>query len=230
MLAQGKITADEAERLLSLVDQPPGTAPGSKESGETRKPAPKYLRVVIQEGDGPQSEHVNIRVPMGLIRAGVRLASVLPSKATSKINEKLKEKGVPIDVEKIKSGDLDDRTSGRLNCPLGHKRIAGGDAPASNLPALNETAQLRLIGRVIDGGNTRIVQQQQVEVVAIQPTQRTLQNGADRSRLDRHTHAALRRVGPIAGRSNDIPQRPHPGQNRTQHRLRGVDEPDFAWE
>ena len=108
MLAQGKITADEAERLLSLVDQPPETAPGSKETGETRKPAPKYLRVVIQDGDGPQSEHVNIRVPMGLIRAGVRLASVLPSKATAKINEKLKENGIPIDIEKIKPADLDD--------------------------------------------------------------------------------------------------------------------------
>ena len=108
MLAQGKITADEAERLLSLVDQPPGTAAGSKETSEARKAAPKYLRVVINDGDGPQSEHVNIRVPMGLIRAGVKLASVLPTNATSKINEKLKENGVPIDLEKIKADDLED--------------------------------------------------------------------------------------------------------------------------
>ena len=107
MLAQGKITADEAERLLSLVDQPPGARAESKETGEARKPAGKYLRVVIQDGDGPESEHVNIRVPMGLIRAGVKLASVLPSNATSKINEKLKENGVPIDLEKIKAEDLE---------------------------------------------------------------------------------------------------------------------------
>jgi len=108
MLAQGKITADEAERLLSLVDQPPGTAAGSQETSEARKPAPKYLRVVIEDGDGPQSEQVNIRVPMGLIRAGVRLASVLPSNATSKINEKLKKNGIPIDLGKIKAEDLED--------------------------------------------------------------------------------------------------------------------------
>jgi len=108
MLAQGKITADEAERLLALVDQPPGTAAGSKEISEARKPAPKYLRVVIEDGDDPESEHVNIRVPMGLIRAGVRLVSVIPSSATSKINEKLKENGVPIDLEKIKADDLED--------------------------------------------------------------------------------------------------------------------------
>ncbi|MCH7714199.1 MAG: hypothetical protein IIC99_11315 [Chloroflexi bacterium] len=109
MLAQGKITADEAERLLSLVDQPAEAGAGSKETSEAQhKPAPKYLRVVIQEGDGPDSEHVNIRVPMGLIRAGVKLASLLPSNATSKINEKLKENGVPIDLGKIKADDLEE--------------------------------------------------------------------------------------------------------------------------
>ena len=95
MLAQGKITADEAERLLSLVDQPPEAAAGSREAGESGKPAPKYLRVVINDGGGSHSEHVNIRVPMGLIRAGVKLASVLPSNAT----------------EKIKAGDLGELVS-----------------------------------------------------------------------------------------------------------------------
>jgi hypothetical protein len=108
MLAQGKITADEAERLLSLVDRPAGAEAGGSADRGGGKTDPKYLRVVIQEGAGPGSEQVNIRVPMGLIRAGVRLASLLPSNATSKINEKLKEKGVPIDLEKIKAGDLED--------------------------------------------------------------------------------------------------------------------------
>ena len=107
MLAEGKITVEEAERLLSLVDQPAGADTGGTENSEVRKPAPKYLRVVIGNGDDPQSEHVNIRVPMGLIRAGVKLASVLPSNATSKVNEKLKEKGVDIDLGKIKAEDLE---------------------------------------------------------------------------------------------------------------------------
>ncbi len=107
MLAQGKITVEEAERLLSLVDQPAGGDTGSSENTEARRAPAKYLRVVIGDGDDPESEHVNIRVPMGLIRAGVKLASVLPTNATSKINEKLKENGVPIDLGKIKAGDLE---------------------------------------------------------------------------------------------------------------------------
>jgi len=108
MLAQGKITAEEAERLLSLVDQPTGAEARGGGSSEAVKPAAKYLRVMIEDGDGPQSEHVNIRVPMELIRAGVRLASVLPPNATSKINDKLKEQGIPIDLGKIKAEDLED--------------------------------------------------------------------------------------------------------------------------
>ncbi len=107
MLAQGKITVEEAERLLSLVDQPAGADSGGTETRDARKPAPKYLRVVIGDGDDPQSEHVNIRVPMGLIRAGVKLASVLPSDATSKVNEKLQEQGIGIDIGKIKAEDLE---------------------------------------------------------------------------------------------------------------------------
>ena len=63
---------------------------------------------MINDGGGSHSEHVNIRVPMGLIRAGVKLASVLPSNATEKINERLKENGIPLELEKIKAGDLDE--------------------------------------------------------------------------------------------------------------------------
>ena len=108
MLAQGKITVEDAERLLSLVDQPTEADTGGTQARDARKPAPKYLRVVIGDGDGPQSKHVNIRVPMALFRAGVRLVSVLPSDATSKINGKLKEKGIPIDLGKIEGEDLED--------------------------------------------------------------------------------------------------------------------------
>ena len=108
MLAQGKITVEEAERLLSLVDQPARAEGAGTDTTDARKPAPKYLRVVIGDVDDPQSKHVNVRVPMALFRAGVRLASVLPSDATSKINEKLKEKGIDIDLGRIKAEDLED--------------------------------------------------------------------------------------------------------------------------
>ena len=64
MLAQSKITVEEAELLLSLVDQPTGSDSGGTDTRKAGTQPPKYLRVVIGNGDDPQSEHVNIRVPM----------------------------------------------------------------------------------------------------------------------------------------------------------------------
>lgn len=107
MLAQSKITVEEAELLLSLVDQPTGSDSCGTDTRKARKQPPKYLRVVIGNGDDPQSEHVNIRVPMGLIRAGVKLASVLPNDATSKVNAKLRDKGIDVDLGNIKADDLE---------------------------------------------------------------------------------------------------------------------------
>ena len=50
---------------------------------------------------------MNIRVPMSLIRSGVKLAALVPGDATSRMNEKLREKGIGIDVGNLKSEDLD---------------------------------------------------------------------------------------------------------------------------
>ena len=107
MLAKGKINVDEAERLLSLVDQPSSGAPGTTEPSGSRKPTPKYLRVVVGDGSSEDAERVNIRVPMALIRAGVKMASLIPSKVTTRVNEKLQQKGVGIDLGNLKSEDLE---------------------------------------------------------------------------------------------------------------------------
>lgn len=127
MLAQCKINAGETERLLSLLDQPAGAEIRDAAASEEGEPAPKYLRVVTQDCEDPESEQINIRATMGLIGAGVRLALLLPSNATSKINGKPKEKGVPIDHEKIKTGDLDDLMGSlsdfKLDAPYGGEKV-----------------------------------------------------------------------------------------------------------
>ncbi len=55
---------------------------------------------------GPSSDHhdrVNIRVPLKLIRAGLKLASFIPKDAQDKVNEALQEKGIDADFSKVKT-------------------------------------------------------------------------------------------------------------------------------
>ena len=112
MLAQGKINVDEAERLLSLVDQPSAGEPGRADTSDAKKPSPKYLRVVVepgrQEGGEEEANRVNIRVPMALLRAGVKLAALVPNSAINRVNQELQEKGIDIDVGALKAENLEE--------------------------------------------------------------------------------------------------------------------------
>ena len=76
---------------------------------QTRKPQPKFLRVVIEPGDGTgaKQERVNVRVPVALLRAGMKFASVIPNAASGQINEKLKEQGIDLDIRDLKLEDLE---------------------------------------------------------------------------------------------------------------------------
>jgi hypothetical protein len=111
MLAENKISVDEAYKLLSLVQPETGS-----ESGETkeRKGPSKYLRVTIKsepyDKEG-RPEHVNVRVPMALIRAGVKLTSLIPPQAYDKVDSALKEKGIDFDMRNIKPDDIEELVS-----------------------------------------------------------------------------------------------------------------------
>jgi len=107
MLAEGKITTDEADRLISaLREQPP--APGAL---PTKRP--RYLRVIVDASDGTQGPvKVNIRVPLMLLRAGVRLASVIPPQAQEKVNRVLREQGVDLDISTIKPENIEELIDG----------------------------------------------------------------------------------------------------------------------
>ena len=111
MLSEGKITVDEAERLLLLVDKEPSD--GQRPEPETRNPSvtPRYIRIVVQpesEGNGDDSPNlVNIRVPMAMLRAGMQLGALMPEMAASGINQALREKGIDIDVSRLKAQDIE---------------------------------------------------------------------------------------------------------------------------
>ena len=108
MLAQGKITAEEAEKLLAALDSPESSGP----EGTLEKLGFKYLRVLIEPGPNSETkDRVNIRVPFKLIRAGLKWAAFVPQAAQKQVNDALKEKGIEMDFSKIKPEDLEELVS-----------------------------------------------------------------------------------------------------------------------
>lgn len=112
MLAQKKISVDEAEKLLTAIgtDEKPAMSVPTGIPSENR--IPKYLRVVVEPGPnsdkGTGTEKVNIKVPISLIRAGMKLTSLIPPQASNKMSEAMKEKGIDFDLKNIKPEDMDE--------------------------------------------------------------------------------------------------------------------------
>jgi polyhydroxyalkanoate synthesis regulator phasin len=93
MVAEGKLSAEDAERLLeklaggsSAPSAARETVPGDKTSGPQN---PRYLRIMV---DAPGRENVNVRVPLNFLRSGMRFMSVLPPRVV----EKLRERGIDL--------------------------------------------------------------------------------------------------------------------------------------
>ena len=93
LLAQGKITAEDAERLLDKLGRTPsasasadaGSAAGGAGDAKPSGGPVKYLRIVVNSEDG---DKVNIRVPLTLVRAGIKLRAVMPEHAREKLEAK----------------------------------------------------------------------------------------------------------------------------------------------
>jgi len=120
MLADGKLSVDEAAQLLDAAAEPAGPlavgADADTPAGGAREA--KYLRVTVDDpGDdatGKGAERVNIRVPIKLLRAGMRLGSLMPGDVGEKVGEALSAKGINLnlDVGKLAPDDLEELIGG----------------------------------------------------------------------------------------------------------------------
>jgi hypothetical protein len=105
MLAEGKISADEAEKLLQRLaaigdteaesaevvvttgtDGTSLSAPLSTGTAADRSVPenPKFLRILVRSSDG---DRVNVRVPMALIRTGIKFGALLPKDARGQLEQ-----------------------------------------------------------------------------------------------------------------------------------------------
>ncbi|MFE6667306.1 hypothetical protein ACFVFH_27550 [Streptomyces sp. NPDC057697] len=109
MLAEGRITADEAERLIDALERERPEPPQS--AAPHPRPRPRYLRVLVSGADGSGADgasRVDVQIPLQLLRAGVRLASLVPPQALTRINVGLSRAGVPIDLAELKPQHIED--------------------------------------------------------------------------------------------------------------------------
>lgn len=110
MLAQGKISADEAGKLLDAI------SPGTNEVNAAPAPAPaektdpKFLRVLVESAghNGRGKETVNVRIPFQLLRAGVKLAALIPGGMPKQMKEALANNGIDVDWDKLKGNELEE--------------------------------------------------------------------------------------------------------------------------
>jgi hypothetical protein len=109
MLAEGKISAEEAERLLAALETP--SAGSTTQAANAAKNPPKFLRVQVDSEDNNGQEgptKVNVRVPMQLLRAGVKLAYLIPGAALQKANVAMHEQGIPVDLTQIRPENIEE--------------------------------------------------------------------------------------------------------------------------
>jgi hypothetical protein len=103
MLAEGKISAEDAERLLAKLASSgeASSLPSASErpSGESKGNLPKYLRVLVNSNDG---DSVNLRVPFALVRTGIKLTNMMPEQASRALSEQ------GIDLAKLSEMEADE--------------------------------------------------------------------------------------------------------------------------
>ncbi|HUB02064.1 MAG TPA: hypothetical protein VL983_05240 [Terriglobales bacterium] len=96
MLAEGKINAEQADKLLEKLSGQAGQETRGEESSSSAATSfssssnsskPRFLRIVV---DKPGQEPVNVRIPLAFARSGSHLLAVLPTR----VKEKLAEQGM----------------------------------------------------------------------------------------------------------------------------------------
>jgi hypothetical protein len=139
LLASGRITVEEATRLLDALEVSGGKNDGTDAAAASAKTGwpkffasggkddakaggagggaggsrggvgsggtPKYMfvKVVSEKGD-----NVNVKIPLGLLRAGLKVTALIPKPASDQINKAMADKGMSFDLNSLKPEDIEE--------------------------------------------------------------------------------------------------------------------------
>jgi Fe-S-cluster formation regulator IscX/YfhJ len=128
LLSEGKINADECERLLNALT----AAARVEERVETPFPnlhrlrphlhrmhdhihgraaggERRFVQIVVDKDTGEgRTERVRIKVPVKLLKAGISLSGLMPKDVRERVQEALKEKGIDVDPFALRGTDTDE--------------------------------------------------------------------------------------------------------------------------
>jgi|WetSurMetagenome_2_1015567.scaffolds.fasta_scaffold238391_1 hypothetical protein len=129
MLASGKITAIEAEELIDALDSSDNKPDdkttsdnvhehhGHKHCGDhlsgQRGPSPRFLRIMVApKEESKNGKLVNIKIPLAVLRAGVKISSMLPEFARDKIDDVFDDafegRGLGLNFSNLKPEQIDE--------------------------------------------------------------------------------------------------------------------------
>ncbi|SYZ74626.1 conserved hypothetical protein [Candidatus Zixiibacteriota bacterium] len=130
MVASGKITSDEAEELLNALDadrdrdddyeKDDDSESDSFGPGRDHDPQPgqnpRFLKILVIPGHGAHGNHgseiVKIKIPLALMRAGMKMSSLIPEQAREKIETAFREKGINFNFANMKPEQFDEIMAG----------------------------------------------------------------------------------------------------------------------
>ena len=107
LLAAGKVSADEAEQLLKAAAREAGAGDAPGDAPQAAGAEPKFLRVEVHKSarDHRPEKTVNIRVPLSMVRGGMRLGALIPGTG-ERLQEALRDRGVDLDWSKVDHAEL----------------------------------------------------------------------------------------------------------------------------
>ena len=107
--------------LIAALDAGQSTVPEA--SPDAERSTPRFLKLEVNAiGEDGKDEGLRMRVPLDLLRAGIKMRALIPKAKRDRINEKLKEKGIEGDVFDMSNDQIDDLI--RSMCEL---EIEAGD-------------------------------------------------------------------------------------------------------
>ncbi len=106
LLAEGKVTVTEAERLLDALK-----TDVSREETSGKKSA-QSLRVTITPRDN-SGKVVNVKIPLLIVKTGIKLGAFMPGKTQEQMQQAFRDRGISFNMNQL-DGETVDRLAESL--------------------------------------------------------------------------------------------------------------------